>query len=588
MPVLRPGRRRGCPPTPATYEYDQAARDALTFAALFDRFIQNLRRYLGYDVQYFAAVEPQRRLAPHVHIAMRGTVARAEIRRVLAATYHQVWWPDTSTVKFGGDELPVWDDPTGNYLDPATGEVLPTWDQALDELSEPYHVARFGVRFDAQGVLAGSKDAARCIGYLTKYLIKQVGECHHPDTDAARAHAVRLAEALRFQPCSPRCANWLRYGIQPKNPRPGLVPGRCKGKAHDPDHLGYAGRRVLVWLTLTEAEIIQGGWIDPDAGRVVFGNYASDWIGERPGLRPKTTELYRYLLRRHLSPPLIRGSWPRSASLGTALAEGSPGSGVSAVTVAKAYRLLKAILNTAVDDSLIRRNPCRIKGAGQEKSVERPVLTVPQVYALATAMDERYRALVLLAAFSSLRWGELAALRRSDIGIQARTVRVVRQLNERDGGGFAFGPPKSEAGVRVVAIPELITPDLAAHVVTYARPGDDGLVFTSPGGGPLRHTNFRRRFWVPAVAAAGLSPIHFHDLRHTGNMLAADAGANLRELMDRMGHSTTRAATVYLHGGTERQQAIADEVTRQAAEQLGRSKTKPSGTQRARRRRPAS
>jgi hypothetical protein len=178
---------------------------------------------------------------------MRGTVARAEIRKVLAATYHQVWWPDTSTVKYGGGQLPVWDEQTGNHLDPGTGEVLPTWDQALDELGDqPHHVARFGVRFKAEGVLAGSKDAGRCIGYLTKHLTKQVGDCHHPDTGPARAHAARLAEALRYQPCSPTCANWLRYGIQPKNPRPGLVPGRCKGKAHDGDHLGYAGRRVLV------------------------------------------------------------------------------------------------------------------------------------------------------------------------------------------------------------------------------------------------------------------------------------------------------------------------------------------------------
>ena len=122
-----------------------------------------------------------------------------------------------------------------------------------------------------------------------------------------------------------------------------------------------------------------------------------------------------------------------------------------------------------------------------------------------------------------------------------------------------------------MAIPELITPDLAAHIVTFARPGDDGLVFTSPEAAPLRHSNFRRRFWVPALAAAGLPAMHFHDLRHAGNMLAADAGANLRELMDRMGHSTTRAAMMYLHGGDERQQAIADELSRQAAEQLGRS-----------------
>ena len=235
----------GAPADPGSYDYDQAARDALTFAALFDRFIQNLRRYLGYDLQYFATIEPQRRLAPHVHIAMRGTIARTEIRRVLAATYHQVWWPDTTTVKYDGDELPVWDEGTRNYLDPATGEVLPTWDQALDELGyEPHHVARLA-RFDAQGVLTGSKDAARCIGYLTKYLTKQLGDCHRAETDAQQAHAARLAEALRYQPCSPRCANWLRYCIQPKNPRPGLAPGRCKSKAHDSDHFGYAGRRVL-------------------------------------------------------------------------------------------------------------------------------------------------------------------------------------------------------------------------------------------------------------------------------------------------------------------------------------------------------
>ena len=87
----------GAPADPGSYDYDSAARDALAFAALFDRFIQNLRRYLGYDLQYFATIEPQRRLAPHVHIAMRGTIARTEIRRVLAATYHQVWWPDTSS-----------------------------------------------------------------------------------------------------------------------------------------------------------------------------------------------------------------------------------------------------------------------------------------------------------------------------------------------------------------------------------------------------------------------------------------------------------------------------------------------------------
>ena len=115
----------GTPADPDRYDYRRAARDALHFAALFDRFIQNLRRFLGYDVQYFAAVEPQRRLAPHIHIAMRGTVSRTELRQVLAATYHQVWWPPTTDVSYDDGELPVWHEASGNYLDPATGEVLP-------------------------------------------------------------------------------------------------------------------------------------------------------------------------------------------------------------------------------------------------------------------------------------------------------------------------------------------------------------------------------------------------------------------------------------------------------------------------------
>ena len=239
----------GTPADPAAYDYARAARDAIHFAALFDRFIQNLRRVLGYEAQYFGGVEPQKRLAPHLHLAVRGSVPRPLLRQVLDATYHQVWWPTADTVRFTGDQLPIWDEDSGNYLDPATGEVLQTWEDALDAIGphdHPRHVARFGPKFDAQGVLAGSKDAGRCITYLTKYLTKQVADCHVPATDAQRAHADRLAEALRYEPCSPTCANWLRYGIQPKNPRPGLVPGACKGKAHRPEHCGYAGRRVLV------------------------------------------------------------------------------------------------------------------------------------------------------------------------------------------------------------------------------------------------------------------------------------------------------------------------------------------------------
>ncbi|TDQ53012.1 replication initiator [Actinorugispora endophytica] len=244
-------RSDGTPVDPATYDYRRAARDALHFSKLVDRFVQNLRRVVGFDVQYFAAVEPQRRLAPHLHMATRGTIPRAELRQIAAATYHQVWWPPVDVVRFDGAHLPVWDEDAATYLDPATGELLPTWDEALDALdadpnAQPMHVARFGPQIDAKGVLAGSADAARCVRYLAKYLTKDIAECHAVESSAQERHVERLVETLRFEPCSPRCSNWLRYGVQPKDAKAGLRPGYCTSKAHRREHLGYAGRRVLV------------------------------------------------------------------------------------------------------------------------------------------------------------------------------------------------------------------------------------------------------------------------------------------------------------------------------------------------------
>lgn len=334
------------------------------------------------------------------------------------------------------------------------------------------------------------------------------------------------------------------------------------------------------WLTRKEAEILQGEWIDPDAGMLPVVDYAASWIEERPHLRPKTVELYRFLLRRHIRPhygEVTVADLDNAVGLVRRWRKTLLDSGVSEVTAAKAYRLLRAILNTAADDGLIRRNPCRIKGAGDEHSPERPVLTVAQVYLLADAAGNRYRALVLLATFASLRWAELAALRPEDIDLTARTVRVTRQISYQRGGGHSFIPPKSRAGRRVVSFPDLIAPDLRKHLDGLGP--STVLVFTSPDGLPLRYSNFYRRAWMPALAAVGLDGVHFHDLRHTGNQFSAEAGANLRELMERMGHDSTRAASIYLHSSRERQQAIADQVSRNARKALGKSDR--SGTRKA-------
>jgi len=339
--------------------------------------------------------------------------------------------------------------------------------------------------------------------------------------------------------------------------------------------------RAEQWLTRTEAELLAGDWIDPDSGLISFGEYATAWVEERPNLRPNTVQVYRYVLNRHLLPtfggrsignveePHVR-TWRKTLL----------DSGASAATAAKAYRLLKSILNTAVDDGLIRRNPCRIRGAAADKSLERPVLTVRHVYALADAIEPHYRALILLAVFASLQWGELTALRRRDVDLSGRAVTIERSLTELPGGGYHYGPPKSLAGRRVVGCPDLIVPDLTWHLARFTGSDDDSLVFTIPGGTPLRDGNFRCRVWLPTLKAAGLPPAtHFHDLRHTGNHFASAAGASLRDLMDCMGHASTRAALIYQHSTAERQRQVADAVDAIARAALGNG----SGTGVARR-----
>ncbi|MGH3776566.1 MAG: replication initiator [Pseudonocardiaceae bacterium] len=240
---------QGAAVDPDRYDYRRAARDAIHFPALLDRFWQNTRRCVGWEVQYFGTVEPQKRGAPHFHAAIRGAIPRTELRAITAATYHQVWWPAHDRLLYGGERLPVWDTRAKAFTDPDTRAPLPTWDQACEELAEPAHVVRFGAQVHVKGILGGTEEAGRHVGYLTKYLAKSIGKAAGLDehaSDAQRDHARRLHAELSITPCSARCPVWLLYGVQPHGSRHSMTPGRCKGKAHKPEHLGIAGRRVLV------------------------------------------------------------------------------------------------------------------------------------------------------------------------------------------------------------------------------------------------------------------------------------------------------------------------------------------------------
>jgi len=311
------------------------------------------------------------------------------------------------------------------------------------------------------------------------------------------------------------------------------------------------------WLAGIQRDIESGAWIDPAWGTVTLGAYAVTWLAQRT-LRPRTVELYEGLLDRYILPelgPVELGELsPREVRTWHAelLRRGRPGP----VTVAKAYRLLRTICETAVSDEMIGRNPCNIKGAAVEHSPERPVLTVPEVEALADAIEERYGALVLLAAWCGLRVGEALALTRADVDLEEGTVRIDKSAAELKSGERIVGPPKTKAGIRVVYVPPHVVPELRAHLESFVGPDESDVVFTGTLGQPVRRASLYTA-WLRAADEAGLKGVRIHDLRHTGATLAAATGASTRELMLRLGHASSDAALRYQHATANRDEAIA-------------------------------
>lgn len=288
-----------------------------------------------------------------------------------------------------------------------------------------------------------------------------------------------------------------------------------------------------------------------------------------------TDELYRRLLRLHLFPtfedldldeitaPRVR-TW-RAERLSTTGA---------ATTLAKSYRLLKAVMETAVDDELIRRNPCRIKGGGKESAAERQIATVDQVDALADALGPRWRLMVYLGAYGPMRPEEQAELRRMDVDLDAMTVRVRMAAPELTTGRRAPGDTKSEAGKRLVVLPAFLQTDLRRHLDWYAEKGRDGLLFVGEKGKPFRRSTFGRK-WRKARAKVGMpESFRFYDLRHTGHTLATRSGATLKDTMVPAGQSSEKAALIYQHSDVERQQEVAsglDQLVRAAGRRARRS-----------------
>ncbi|MFT7025368.1 MAG: integrase, partial [Rhodococcus sp. (in: high G+C Gram-positive bacteria)] len=232
---------------------------------------------------------------------------------------------------------------------------------------------------------------------------------------------------------------------------------------------------------------------------------------------------------------------------------------------ARAYGVLTAVFNSAVDDELLDRSPARIKGAGQVKHRrEIDVLTPAELRRLADAMPDELRLSVLLSAWCGLRRGETFELRRRDLLVGNSVLSITRGVTYRD-RQFIVGAPKTKESIRKVTIPPHLRDEIERHLAEHVGPDRDALLFPDPTGGHMREWTYRRQFDA-AKTKLGRDDLHVHDLRHFGGVMAAHTGATTKEVMDRLGHVTSSAAMRYQHTASGRAELVADKLSALAAQ----------------------
>lgn len=325
------------------------------------------------------------------------------------------------------------------------------------------------------------------------------------------------------------------------------------------------------WVVDTRRKIDKDQWdaTDPDPREAVtFGVYAARWLENRQvagrPIKARTREHYSAILNDHLLDTFghrqlaaIRPSDVRDWYAKTLTDRPTMRS--------HAYSLLRTLMASAVNDELIDANPARIVGAGRAKRVHkiRPA-SVEELGVLTAAMPERLQLMVTVASWCALRFGEAVELRRGDIDLSQEVIRV-RRAAVRTKGAYVVTTPKSDAGVRDVAIPPHIIPLIEKHLAKFVGGKRDSLIFDTDNGGHLQPSTLYRH-WYKARTAADRDDLRWHDLRHSGAVLAAATGASLAELMARLGHSTPQAAMRYQHAAQGRDREIAALLSKLAAD----------------------
>lgn len=327
---------------------------------------------------------------------------------------------------------------------------------------------------------------------------------------------------------------------------------------------------AIAWLSARRAEIQMEVWAPAAAARAAFRRdvptlraYGDKWLDNRRTrgreLRPTTRQQYRMILDTYIYPtfgdePLDLISADDVNRWYDALAPGKE------TIRSQAYSLLRTIFTSAASERpepLIPYNPAHIRGAGNTTRLHKVgPASLAELETIVEELPERYKLMALLAAWCAMRFGELTELRRKDIDLRENRVKITRGVVRVD-GKFIVGPPKSDAGVRDVAIPPHLLPAVKAHLKDHTKPGKDALLFPAAETESHMAPSTLYKVYYPARKAAGREDLRWHDLRHTGAVLAAQTGATLAELMGRLGHSTPGAAMRYQHAAADRDTEIA-------------------------------
>lgn len=316
------------------------------------------------------------------------------------------------------------------------------------------------------------------------------------------------------------------------------------------------------WEREQLTRIQRNEWVDPQAGRILWEEWVPQVLASRGHLAAKTQEDDRLSVAR--AKDYLGG---RAVSAITkphvrAMVSGLLAAGKSAHTVRTTHKVVRLILEHAVEDRLILTNPAQgVKLPRAVSKTQMRILTAAEVDWIASVIDQRtakrrdtrydeldvgYAVLVQLAAYTGMRIGEVAGLRESKLDLLRRRLTIDETIVEVS-GRLEWSRGKTVAARRTITLPEFLCLLLAEHLRTRDR-GPKGVVFTSPVGDLLRPSDFRARYWRPAIKATIGEPARFHDLRHTHASWLIAAGEHPKAIQQRLGHaSITTTMNTYGH-----------------------------------------